>query len=697
MLMKIFTKPKELVILLTLFLFIGANAQVFEDVIVRDNLYSKSDDNSLYRCTTYNIFTTNLDYLDTVMVDADVNFINVYYFDASNQSYSLHGVAGKSLKNIFNGDNDESQVVDINSLRDNYNEWFVREDSTAVLVNLNLVARHNFLPEEKVTITENLLNENTTGTQYNTTAYFVKSFADMNILDTIIIGANKDWLNIYVKNNSENGDPFQRRDIMNVAGQSLKTILEANNLTIDSLYFDYKEWFKDANDDSKLVKLNIKAVEELGTVPVSIYPDLFANGEHDSYSITGYKVKQSATMTDLENITILASDVDFISIFKDKLIGYERINVDITVDITLKEILENNGIAIADLKDNYKEWFSKEDGLPTLKNINVKASKIVGSLPVVTKRDSLYSSGSNEYRNIAYYVNSNASLSDLENYTLNGDGGLNIYLTAYDGSDSIVNIPSTAGLTIREVFENNNITVSDLRNDYVEWFKDYYGKPALVKLNIKEKYSLPDAEKIAMVKNLYSREGAYFLENYAYYVKESADIDDLDSKILSSDIDWVNVYCNVNDIDTVYRLTGVAGLTLKKALMATWNNENIDIDYTTLKKNNLAWYKTNQNEWVLIKVNIETNKIYQTLNVINIDNQANKLNIYPNPVTNVLNVSVENNLDFKYSIYNSKGDLVKTGLSNNKVASIDVTEIARGMYILKIVSNENTYTAKFIK
>ena len=695
--MRIFTKSKYLIILLALFLYTGVQAQVFEDVIVHDNLYSKSDNNTLYQCTTYNLFTTNLDYLDTIMVDGDVELINIYYFDVTNQSYSLHGVAGKSLKNIFNGDNDESQVVNINSLRDNYNEWFVRDDSSAVLINLNVVARHNFLPKERVTVTEDLFNENATGTQYNTTAYYVKSFADMNMLDTIIVGADKDWLNIYVKNNSEDGSPYQRRDIMNVAGQSLKTILEANDLTIDSLYFGYKEWFKDINDDSKLVKLNIKAVEELGTVPVSIYTNLYANGEHDSYSVTGYKIKQSATMTDLENITILASDADFVSIYKDKLIGYERINVNITSDVTLREILDNNGIAISDLKDNYREWFSKEDGYPTVLNINVKASKIVGSLPVVSKRDSLYSSGTNEYRNIAYYVNSNASLTDLENYTVNGDGGLNVYLTAVDGSDSTVNISSTAGLTIREVFEQNNISISQLRNDYVEWFKDYYGKPILVKLNVKEKYSLPEADKIELVKNIYSREGAYLLENYAYYVKESADINDLDTRVLPLDIDWINVYCNVNGVDTVYKLTGVAGKTLKKALMATWNNENIDIDYTTLKKNNFGWYKINTNEWVLIKVNIETNKIYETVNVLSIDDQVNTINIYPNPAVDVLNVRVADNSNFEYSIYSLKGNLIINGFSRNKLANIDVTNISKGMYVLKVVSNNEVYTAKFVK
>ena len=688
---------KYLAFVLVLFAFTTARAQVFEDVIIHENLYSQSGNSSFYRCTTYNLFTTNMNSLDTIYVESDIDILNVYYNDGTNKSYSLHGVSGKSLKSIFNGNNNESQVVDLNKLRDNYNEWFVREDSSMIFVNLNVVARHNFLPKEKVDITDSLSNDNSQGTQYLTTAYYVKSFADMSILDTIVVDNSKDWLNVYVKNTAGSGAPYVRRDIMNVAGLSLKAILLANNLTIDSLYFGYKEWFRDANNNRKYIKLNIKAVEELGTVPVSIYPDLYANGAHDLYEMTAYKVKTSATMNDLANITILAANVDFVSIYKDKLIGYERININITQDTTLKDLLVNNNIAIADLKDNYYEWFSKQNGDATLLNINIKAVKDIGNLPKVTKRDSLFSSGSSEYRNVAYYATSNATLNDIGAYIVNGDAGLNVYLTAADGSDSTLNISGTAGKTLKQVFQNNNIVISQLRDDYVEWFKDAYGKPALVKLNIKEKYSLPNANKIKVTRDLFSRKKVYLLQNISYYVKSSASLSDLDTKLIPLGVDWIDVYCNVSGVDTAYKLTGVAGKTLKKALMASGNNEGINIDYNDLKKNNVEWFKNNENEWVLIKTNIQTNTIYSTQSIYEQNAETTSLSVYPNPVQNTLNVKLEGHINYEYSIYSASGKLIKVGKSNNEIANIDVSDLPKGVYVLQVESNNNVYLSKFIK
>jgi hypothetical protein len=685
------------VLVLALFAFTTAKAQIFEDVIVHENLYSQSGNNSFYRCTTYNLFTTDMNYLDTIMVADDIDFLNVYYNDGSDKRYNLHGVAGKSLKSIFLGNNTENQVVDLNELRDNYNEWFVREDSSMILINLNVVARHNFVANEKVKITDSLHNDNSQGTQYLSTAYYVTSFADMSILDTIVIDNSKDWLNVYIKNTTGTGAPYVRRDIHNVSGWSLKAILLANNLTIDSLYYGYKEWFKDASGSKKLVKLNIKAIEELGTVPVSIYPDLYANGAHDLYEMTAYKVKTSATMNDLANITILAADVDFVSIYKDKLIGYERINVTITQDTTLKEILVNNNIAIADLKDNYYEWFSKQNGDITLLNINIKAVKDIGNLPAVTRRDSLFSSGTYEYRNVAYYANSNATLNDIGAYYVNGDAGLNVYLTASDGSDSTLNISGTAGKNLKQVFQTNNIAISQLRTDYVEWFKDAYGKSTLVKLNIKEKYTLPAANKIKVTKNLFSRRKAYLLKNVSYFVKTSASLADLDTKIIPLDNDWIDVYCTVNGVDTAYKLTGVAGKTLKKALMASGNNEGINIDFNDLKKNNVEWYKNNENEWVLIKTNIKANTIYSTQSIYEQNAETTLLSVYPNPVQNTLNIKLEGHANYEYSIYSANGKLIKVGKSNNEIANIDVSDLPKGVYVLQVESDNKVYLSKFIK
>ena len=683
---------------LVLFVFTGASAQ-FEDVIVRENLYSESGSGSLYRCTSYNVFTTDLDYLDTIMVEDDIDLLNIYYNDGTaNQFYSLHGISGKSLKAIFNGDNDESQIVDIMQLRDNYNEWFILDDGTVSLINLNLVAKHSFMPNETVVVTDSLFNTNDEETQYNTTAYYVKAVASMSDLDNFIVSDSADWISVYIKNQTGTNDPYIRRDITsNVAGESLKTILEANNLTVDSLYFDYKEWFKDTLLNTKLVKLNIKAIHAVESKRVVAYANLYATGAHDLYKMTAYKVKQTATLSDLTNIIIPASTTDFVSIYKTKLIGYERIDVTITSDISLENILLNNGIDIADLKDNYYEWFSTEDFTLELLNINIKAVKILGTLPAVTMKDSLYNAGSSDYRNTIYYINSNATLSDLANYTLTGDAGLNVYLKASDGSDSTLNISGTAGKTLEQVFNENSISISQLRDDYREWFMDNTDSPVLEKLNVKEKTVITDAEKIIVTPNLYSREGASLYENISYYVKTSAEVDDLDSWILPFDIEWLDVYCNVAGVDTAYKITGVAGNTLKMAISAAGNNEGIDIDFNTIKYNNVQWFKNENNQWVLLRVNIKSSKYYSpaSINENPINNMT--INMYPNPVKDILYVSFANKEDFTYSIYDTNGKLLETGDSVNQEAGINVSSLNKGMYILKIKIDNDVFTTKFVK
>jgi hypothetical protein len=280
---------------------------------------------------------------------------------------------------------------------------------------------------------------------------------------------------------------------------------------------------------------------------------------------------------------------------------------------------------------------------------------------------------------------------------VNGDGGLNVYLTASDGSDSTLNISGTAGKNLKQVFQANNISISQLRTDYVEWFKDAYGKPTLVKLNIKEKYTLPNADKIKVTKNLFSRKNAYLLKNVSYYVKESASLADLDTKIIPIGADWIDVYCTVNGVDTAYKLTGVAGKTLKKALMASGNNEGINIDFNDLKKNNVEWYKNNENEWVLIKTNIKANTIYSTQSIYEQNAETTLLSVYPNPVQNTLNIKLEGHANYEYSIYSANGKLIKVGKSNNEIANIDVSDLPKGVYVLQVESDNKVYLSKFIK
>ena len=72
------------------------------------------------------------------------------------------------------------------------------------------------------------------------------------------------------------------------------------------------------------------------------------------------------------------------------------------------------------------------------------------------------------------------------------------------------------------------------------------------------------------------------------------------------------------------------------------------------------------------------------------DNNKNDFNIYPNPVTNYLNISTLNS-DFKIQIYNLLGSRL---LEHNNIRQINVEALNKGVYLIRI-TNENTIHSEF--
>lgn len=77
------------------------------------------------------------------------------------------------------------------------------------------------------------------------------------------------------------------------------------------------------------------------------------------------------------------------------------------------------------------------------------------------------------------------------------------------------------------------------------------------------------------------------------------------------------------------------------------------------------------------------------------DNTINQLEIYPNPVTDVLNISTKLSKEENAVIYNMEGRVVlKTKISNGK-NTIDVSKLSKGSYIISLT--EGNVSSKFIK
>ena len=72
------------------------------------------------------------------------------------------------------------------------------------------------------------------------------------------------------------------------------------------------------------------------------------------------------------------------------------------------------------------------------------------------------------------------------------------------------------------------------------------------------------------------------------------------------------------------------------------------------------------------------------------------IDVYPNPASNVINVRSEFTID-NLSIFDLMGRTVKQQISNNKEFSLDVSELAKGIYLVKLTSGEKEAVTKFIK
>ena len=74
----------------------------------------------------------------------------------------------------------------------------------------------------------------------------------------------------------------------------------------------------------------------------------------------------------------------------------------------------------------------------------------------------------------------------------------------------------------------------------------------------------------------------------------------------------------------------------------------------------------------------------------------NNFSLYPNPVNNVLNVVVKNEMTINnLSITDLNGRVVSS--SSSVINSIDVSDLSSGVYFISIETNEGKGTAKFVK
>ncbi len=73
------------------------------------------------------------------------------------------------------------------------------------------------------------------------------------------------------------------------------------------------------------------------------------------------------------------------------------------------------------------------------------------------------------------------------------------------------------------------------------------------------------------------------------------------------------------------------------------------------------------------------------------------IRVYPNPVSNVLSVTVENEmLNSSYEMLDVTGKIVQRGFFRSEVNQVNVSELSSGMYFIKMDSGRKVISESFI-
>ena len=135
-------------------------------------------------------------------------------------------------------------------------------------------------------------------------------------------------------------------------------------------------------------------------------------------------------------------------------------------------------------------------------------------------------------------------------------------------------------------------------------------------------------------------------------------------------------------------------------------------NYKILKENgiyereHLAWpdYNANENEidyisnWLTNRLSYLDIKFSETCNTLDVAtfDQVSKTLVYPNPTSDIINISSIDNLSHYLSLYDGTGRLIFSKKSEGNQDQISIKDLSKGIYYLKIVNSENKVDVKTI-
>jgi hypothetical protein len=141
----------------------------------------------------------------------------------------------------------------------------------------------------------------------------------------------------------------------------------------------------------------------------------------------------------------------------------------------------------------------------------------------------------------------------------------------------------------------------------------------------------------------------------------------------------------------------------KREIVATRNlNTNENYDYVFTYNTNsipVIWARGN-GATISLTYHGSSNRGSTVLNpaVLNVNSQQIiRFSMYPNPIKDKLNIVLQSNVKkMRYKIYSVLGFKIKQGELNKVFNKIDISNLKKGVYLLKIIDSNNSFIIKKI-
>ena len=166
-----------------------------------------------------------------------------------------------------------------------------------------------------------------------------------------------------------------------------------------------------------------------------------------------------------------------------------------------------------------------------------------------------------------------------------------------------------------------------------------------------------------------------------FYSKSTGDLDDL-ATWGTNTIQWGTASQTNSRSFVVERSSNGKTFEALDSLAAAGNSHNVN-QYSYTDKNPdapLAYYRIRQ-------MDLDGKTHYSDVCVVknNLNNNIRQVTLYPNPATSVVFLSAgEKSLPYNWALYNATGQLLASGSSDGGQASINLSNIGKGIYNLHI-------------